>query len=290
MVDFSQDEAVIRFDISTLMTSGRDWWDVWITPYADQLQLPLEAYRPDLNGPPRRAVQIGLTQEMALQARIYDDFAVAQESKFHGDMPTQWWVGYDSFLTPDARRRDTVEIRLSREHLKVGMPEYDFWWIDGPIEPLDWDQGIVQFGHHSYNPTKGCTDCGPNTWHWDNVELAPAVPFTMLRADQRMVTPDNTTHVTFPADAPADAHLRFAGVGTNLEISVDGGSTWQRAQMQAQERYDDSTFQSYWTPIPAGTVQVHFRGEPWYDGDWYVRDISIWARSANAHQAAKVQR
>ena len=31
MIDFSE-EGVIRFDISTLRTSGRDWIDVWVTP------------------------------------------------------------------------------------------------------------------------------------------------------------------------------------------------------------------------------------------------------------------
>ena len=281
MVDFSQGEAVIRFDISTLKTSNRDWWDVWITPYDDQIQLPLEDFYPDLNGPPRRAVQLLLTQDMTLQAAVYDNFGVRQMSEIHGNIPTQWWIGYDSFLTPDARRRDTFEIRLSRDHLKVGMPDYDFWWIDSPIEPLDWDQGIVQFGHHSYNPAKcEAGQCGtPNTWHWDNVELSPAVPFTMIQADRRFVAPGGETRVSFAEPAPANARLRFSGIGSNLEVSFDGGVTWQAAQRQAQKSYDSGSFVSYWTPIPEGTTSVAFRGGPWWGGDWHIRDISIWARN-----------
>jgi hypothetical protein len=282
MLDFSGSEAVIRFDISTLRTSHRDWWDVWITPYDDQLQLPLEDFYPDLNGPPRRAVQILLTQELSLRARVYADFAVSQESEFHGNIPTQWWVGYDSFLTPDARRRDTFEIRLSRDHLKVGMPDYDFWWIDSPIEPLDWNQGVVQFGHHSYNPAK-CENgvCGtPNTWHWDNIEMNPTVPFTMIRADRRFLAPGGDTHINFSQPAPADARLRFAGIGSNLEVSFDGGQTWQIAELQPQKTYTEESFKSYWTPIPEGTTNVQFRGGPWWGGDWHVRDISIWAQAA----------
>lgn len=280
MVDFSQGEAVIRFDLSTLVTSKRDWWDVWITPFDDHLQLALEKEFPDLNGPPRRAVQIGLTPEMVLRAKIYADFAITQESTFHGDIPTQWSVGYDSFLTPDARRRDTFEIRLSRDHLKVGMPDYNFWWIDSPIEPLDWDQGVVQFGHHSYTPTKDCASCTPNTWHWDNIEIAPAIPFTIYRADRRYVDAETAPGVTFAAPAPSNAHLRFAGIGKNLEVSFDGGVSWQPAQVQAQSRSQEDHFKSHWMPVPAGVTEVQFRGEPWYGGGWHVRDISIWSRNA----------
>lgn len=36
------------------------------------------------------------------------------------------------------------------------MPAYNFWWIDATIPNLGWDMGVVQFGHHSYNPTKDC--------------------------------------------------------------------------------------------------------------------------------------
>lgn len=282
MVDFSEDEAVIRFDISTLATSDRDWWDVWITPYEEQLQLPLQEIYPDLNGPPRRALQIIMIQE-SIHAVVYNEFGVAQESEFQGNIPTKWGIKYSTFLTPDAARRDTFEIRLSRDHLKVGMPAYDFWWIDSTIQPLNWNQGIVQFGHHSYNPAK-CENgkCGsPNTWHWDNVTLTPTIPFTIMRADRRFVDPTVASYVTFAQPAPAAAHLRFAGIGTNLEVSFDGGTTWQPAQVQAQKKYVEGSFQSYWMPLPAGTTQVHFRGQPWWGGNWNVRDISIWSRTTN---------
>jgi hypothetical protein len=235
MLNFSQGEAVIHFDISTLQTSKRDWWDIWMTPYDDQLQLPLEDLHSNLNGSPRRAVQIVMTQE-TMRAVVYEEFAVAQLNEFHGDIPARWPTKYSPFLTPDARRRYTFEIRLSCNHLKVGMPDYNFWWMDSPIEPLNWDQGIVQFDHHSYNPAK-CENnaCGrPNTWHWDNVEMTPTVPFTMIQVDQRFVDGE-TASVTFAEAAPDNAHLRFTGIGTNLEVSFDNGTTWQPVQRQAQK-------------------------------------------------------
>src|SRR5829696_1968908 len=58
LLDFSTGEAVLRWDMSTIRGSGRDWIDLWISPYADHLQLPLESWLPDLNGRPRHALNI----------------------------------------------------------------------------------------------------------------------------------------------------------------------------------------------------------------------------------------
>jgi hypothetical protein len=277
LVDFSTGEAVIRWDLSTLRTSYRDWVDLWITPYDQNLQLPLEDWLPDLNGPPQNAIHIRIGfNDNAFSADVYRNFQVATH------LDANSWIGYDQFLTPDAARRDTFEVRLSRTHLKVGMPQYNFAWLDTPIDDLGWDQGVVQFGHHSYNPTKDCTGpCSPNTWHWDNVTLAPARPFTIIRAAQRTATRAAPT-VTLAQPAPANAHLRFTGIGSSLQVSFDGGTSWQPAQVQLQNSalFNDGHFLSYWTPIPPGTTQVQFRGQPWWGADWHVRSISVWAPPA----------
>jgi hypothetical protein len=83
--------------------------------------------------------------------------------------------------------------------------------------------------------------------------------------------------VNFPAPAPANAHLRFAGIGNNLEVTFDNGVTWQPAQMQALRQAAEEHFKSYWMPVPAGTTAVAFRGAPRWGAGWRVRDISIWA-------------
>jgi hypothetical protein len=275
LADFSQSEAVIRWDMSTLRTSGRDWVDLWISPFDEQLQLPLEL-EVDLSGPPRNAVQIRLDlSRNAFTASIYRDF---KEVPVEGEFSMQ---GYDSFLTPDAKRRDTFEVRMSRTHLSVGMPRYNFKWNDSEIPELGWSQGVVQFGHHSYNPSKDCSNpCGPNTWHWDNVQIAPARSFTMIKANRRFIDSEASSTVNLARPAPERAHLRFAGIGGSLEVSFDAGRTWQPAQIQAQdaEFFKDEHFRSYWTPIPARTQQVQFRGQDWWGGSWYVRDISVWAQ------------
>ncbi len=274
MVDFGNGEAVIRFDLSTLRTSGRDWITIWITPFDDNLQLPLEDWLPDLSGEPRNAVKFSMSlfpDETTFQAQVVRNFNVQDVE----DNPA---MSYEDFLEPSAVRRDTFEIRISRDHLMFGMPDYNYWWIDADIQPLGWTQGVVQFSHHSYNPTKGCNTCGPNTWHWDNIRIVPSVPFTMIQADRRYVDASTPPFVNFSQPAPENAYLRFAGIGSQIEVSFDGGATWQPAQVQDQRKYNSGAFWSYWTPIPAGVSTVYFRGGEWWGGDWHVRSISIWAR------------
>lgn len=292
LVDFSNDEATISWDMSTARSSGRDWVDLWITPYQDNLQLPLEDWLPDLDGEPRNAIHIRMdlaNGDTVFRTSIIRNFETIE-------LPEQNLEdGYESFLTPDAKRRDKFELRISRNHIRFGMPAYNFYWIDSAIPELDWGQGIVQFGHHSYNPAKdaGCpinqtakTGCAPTTWHWDTFNINPAVPFTILRADQRVVDAE-TAQINFPAPAPENAHLRFAGIGDKLEISFDSGNTWQAAVQQAQEKSAEELFSSYWTPIPAGTQSIQFRGDDWWGGPWVARDLSIWALDPASSAASK---
>jgi hypothetical protein len=277
LVDFTNGEAVIKFDLSTARTSLRDWMDVWISPYEDHLQLPLQDFYPDLSGEPRRAIQV----EMGNFNRK-TTFAINRIANFAatGLSSNKSYIGYESFLTPSAMRRDTFELHISRTHIKFGMPAYNFWWYDTKMPTLDWSVGVVQFGHHSYTPKKECAtgSCGPNTWHWDNVQISPAVPFTIIRATQRYTDVKAGAQMTLAASAPANARLRFSGIGKSLQVSFDNGATWVKAVTQAQERYTEEAFWSYWMPIPAGTKTIKFKGTKWWGGDWRVQDLSVWAR------------
>lgn len=274
LLDFSKGEAVLRFDVTTLRTSGRDWIDLWITPYEDNLQIPLHDWLPDLNGEPRRGIHItpGFDQKnTAFSANVVRNFQVQGVDGID-------WIGYEQFLSPSPMRRDTFELRLSRTHIKFGMPAYNFWWVDKAIPALDWSQGVVQLGHHSYTPTKDCAGCKPNTWHWDNFYMLPAVPFQIEQLAQRYVDANTTQRLSLPAPAPANAHLRFSGIGKSLQVSFDDGKTWVNAARQAQEKYKEEAFWTYWTPIPAGTTVVRFRGQDWSVGKWRMKDISVWSK------------
>lgn len=285
LVDFSSGTGVVKFDVSTLRRSDRDWIDLWISPYSDQLQLPLEDFLPDLQGPPRRAVHIRMDNfngQSVFRTTVIQNFVATEYT-------TNSFTGYESYFAPSPTIRQTFELDITRTHLKFGMPQYNLWWEDADIPDLGWNQGVVQLGHHSYNPYKGAClsgGCGPNTWHWDNVSISSAVPFTMLRAAQRSVDATTSAQVTFPAPSPQQANLRFAAVGTNLQFSINGGATWQAAQMQAQEKNVTEHFSSFWTPIPAGVTSVLLRGQDWWGGPWMIEDISIWSPVTSAPPAA----
>ncbi len=273
LVDFSKGEAIINFDVSTLRTSERDWIDLWISPYEDNLALPLQDQLPDLQGEPRNAVHIqmdGSIEKTVFRAKVVRNFQ-AQEVK------STWQGYYQDVLKADAKRRDTFQLRISQTHVAFGMPQYNLWWINSKIEDLGWNTGVVQFGHHSYTPDKNCNNCGPNTWHWDNVSISPARPFTIVRSQQRMIDQDSDPIVTFSQAAPLNAHLRFAAFGNNIEVSFDKGVSWHRAQKQTQEENNQYQTHSYWTAIPEGVKDVQLRGQGILNYGWHAQDFAIWS-------------
>lgn len=296
LVDFTNETAIIRLDMSTMRTSNRDWWDIWITPFDQNLTAPL-VLTVDLTGPPQNAIHFEMDAvNDAFAAFVYDDFKSTRYGTEYFGMQDD----YRSFLQADRARRDVFEVHISKNHIKMGMPAYNFWWVDEDMPTLDWTKGIVQFGHHSYNPAEdkclrttvdGQHDiCEPGTWHWDNVFIEPAVEFTMIHADRRYVDPaswerDNTTvhlgtsPVTFDKPAPKNAYMRFMAVGEDIEMSFDNGKTWVAAveQVQSEDYLKDEHFRSFWTPVPEGTQRVLFRAHNWWGGKWHVRNMSIWA-------------
>ena len=275
LVDFRNGESVVRFDVSTLRTSHRDWIDILLTPFGENQALPGESFFPDLSGPPRNSLHVRLDPNNSFSGRIRTDF-------HDTELSVNDYRGYDAVIAPSGMRRDTFELRVSRGRVRFGMPDMNLWWIDTTIADLGWNQAVLQLGHHSYNPTK-CNDieCGPlapNTWHWDNVSISASRPFTMLHGDRRYAD-QNADTIRFTAAAPDSAFLRFAGIGDDLEVTFDGGLTWVPATMQLQDPSLIVTehFKSYWMSIPAGIEQVAFRGTNWWGGNWRVKDLSIWS-------------
>ena len=155
-----------------------------------------------------------------------------------------------------------------------------------PPGGLPFDKGVVQFGHNSYN-VFDCEGCGsgPNTWHWDNIYLAPAEPFTALAANRRHVDNSSASFVTFNKPAPKNSAIQFTGIGFDLEVSFDGGSTWKPAVTQHNREIHNWRFKNYHMAIPQGTTRVDFRGTNPYDGHWQIQDISIISKRlpANAY-------
>jgi len=192
-------------------------------------------------------------------------------------------------LTTSAVRRDTFQLRISRTSVKFGMPAYNQWWIDRTIPDLGWSRAVVQLGHHSYNPRKACNfdgSCIPNTWHWDNVSISNAVPFTISKADLSYVDSTTRPYVNFPVGAPTGSYLRFSGIGTNIQVSFNGGQSWQAAPLHPVETAPEEHFKPYWMAVPTGTSRVYLRGSGWYGGDWMARGIAVWSQNLSAAPTA----
>lgn len=288
LMDFSQGEAVLRWNMSTLRTSSRDWIDFTIQPFDQEIQINFEDAHV-----PQEAVHFQMIGGGNLfEPSIWRNYVKER-------VPSDMFTGYDRVLTPSATRRDTFELRMSQTHIKFGMPEYNLWWVDTDIKPLGWNLGVVQLNQRSYNVQKGCArqeipesmienqfgtisnpygeaHCPPNTWHWDNFQIQPAVPFAMLRGDRRVVDAQNSGPINFPSPAPEGAVLHFVAGGVPIEYSLDNGASWQPAKIQGRPLNRPEHGEAYRQPIPAGTTSVMIRGHNNGSIKWAAQDIAIW--------------
>jgi hypothetical protein len=276
MMDFSSGSSTLSFDASTLRQSSRDWLDVWITPYADNLTLPFDMGDVDLQGVPRQGVHVAMSMfngETTFRCYQIDNFVETE-------VTDNWWDSLDSRLAaagraPSGSQRDTFQLVLSSNHLKFSSTTIPGWvGCDSALSQLNFTKGVVQLGHHSYNPTKDGSG-EPQTRHWDNVSISPAAPLTIIRADRRYVNSSSQT-LSFKSAAPSGASLRFSGNGNNIEVSYDGGTTWTAARLQPAQTNVDR-FKGYFTPIPQGTTSVKLRGADTFNGPFFTQDFAIFA-------------
>jgi hypothetical protein len=280
-LDLSQDEAVMRIDLSTFRSSTRDWVEFLVVPWDDDFQTVNDAN--DLF--PRNGVRVemvGIPGDTHFNIHLYRNGVT--ETIQGGN------VRLEKVLTPSAVRRDTFELRLSRTHVKFGMPAYNLWWQDQAIAPLSFDRGVVHLGHYSYTPEKdypqNCPEnrCTANTWHWDNLSLSSSAPFSIARPAERFAEggqdgngkPEGPDELTFAQPAPDGAYLRMAARGAGLRLSFDGGASWTPVQYRPQTPQSDSRFGSTWTPVPAGATRVLVQADP-TAGHWFVHSVSLWS-------------
>jgi hypothetical protein len=272
MLDFSAGEAVLKWDMSTNRTSSRDWIDLVLMPWEENLQVNFQ----DVHYP-QDAVHLNMGGANVFIPSVFRNYT---ETVMSTNLTTFDVILANHGLSPSATRRDTFELHVSPTHMKFMMPAYGFTWFDEDISPpLTWNQAVIQLNHRSYNPEKACIfdgTCAANTWHWDNVSISPAAPFTILRADRRVVN-KNATTVNFGAPSPANARLRFAGSGEPITYSLDGGRTWLNPTIQGRPSGKPEVGDAFWTPIPPGITSVQFQGTQLGSLDWGIIDTSIWA-------------
>lgn len=279
MVSWASGEGVIRFDLSTLQTSSRDWINVFVSAFDSHMAVPATLEAVALNGPARDGIYFEMLSNGNICPRFVRNFIVTRlECR-------EEWKALSDKIVVSATLRSTVEIRLTNSRVKVSLPNEGVVFSDVALpSALPFTEGVVQFGHYSYTPEKECTrptGCPPNTWHWDEIHLAPSVPFTIIRADRRFVDGSGGT-VTFNSPAPRGAKMGFFAYGREPDLSFDGGATWQAPVQQASVKLADPDRQ-YFTPIPEGTTKVMLRpARPiafWGDLQfWMARDFTIWVR------------
>lgn len=267
LLDFSQG-GVVQFDMSTERMSLRDWTDIWITPYADNLTLPFTQGDVDLQGVPRTAIHIEMSAfngGTTFRCNRVDNFVQEEVESF-------WW---ETFPHSSATVRDTFRLEVSPTHVKFFSTTMPWTACDTDLAALGWTQGVVQLGHHSYNPAKDNAGV-PATWHWDNVSVSPSTPFTIIHADRRYA--DTGTTVNFDSPAPAGSNVRFSANGI---VEINTGSGWVPAQVQPASGSFDRV-RDYWHPVPAGTTSIQIRGAATPNGPFFAKDFHVWSRDTAA--------
>lgn len=213
-------EAIIRLDVSTFRSSQRDWIDLWLTPYDDNIATPFNIAEVDLNGSPMNSITLRMGN---FNGTDFDLFMTHNLDGTFRNVPLggAWWLSLEDHFKNQLGRgcvvgtlgcshasgtsksvRDTFEIRISKTHIKAWMPylvnqsgvpkpltfiDKNFSSVTNAPATLPWRQLMVQFGHHSYNPHKDGTDRATptitpaNTWHWDNFYMAPSTAQLTVR-------------------------------------------------------------------------------------------------------------
>jgi hypothetical protein len=275
LVDFSAGPAMIQFEMSTERQSLRDWPDLWVTPWEDNLTLPFGEGDVDLQGPPRRGVHVSAHSSQSSWQVYTISNSVEKEVRGCGLCSMQSGIAAG---TNQAATRQTFRLTISSTHLRMERLESptasQLTFADLAIPDLGFTTGVVQFAHHSYTPTKDGAGV-PATWHWDNFTISPSIPFQIIHTPKRTLQ-GSSGSVTFTSPAPSNSWLRFTAIGT-VEYSVNGGTTWVSASKQRFQGHVEHK-SSYFLRIPEDvqTVQLRFSPDTWYKGPYIAQDFAIW--------------
>lgn len=266
VLDWSEKPARFAFDVSTARSTKRDWIDVWLTPWDQNMVLPSDPGTPDLSGPPAKAIHLQLTNRFAWQVTAYPEGAKISRNEWM-DIPVPF----------SKLQRDRFTIAVEKGHLTIfytnaaSKQNRVVERVQLPAN-LGFNQAVVQIGHHSYTPAKDCEDskigsCGPNTWHWDNISLEPARAFSVRGA------PDISKSGSVPLGS---GWLRFAARGAT---EIDWGSGWTPVRPVNRAEPNAGGFASYFLPIPTAAKQILVRGEPTWAGEWKAKQIGVWTKA-----------
>lgn len=266
MADFSNGPSTVGFDVSTFVSSSRDWLDVLITPFADAMSYP---FRSDLDvdgsGLPRNAIHIEQTFGSDLwEIELIRNNVVQTLGSLR--------IPYDRIGGASKVTRTPVRIVIAATSITLSYPTISGASATVRFAALDWNQGIVQLGHHSYTPLKDCEFtpglvCAANTWHWDNVRISPARRFYQWQATPERtgaaIYDSNPRSISFGKPAPANATLVFSG-NCGVQVRDSSTSPWRAATIIANQNVEHT--QSYRVSVRQGSTGLQFRfvANGWY--------------------------
>jgi hypothetical protein len=318
VADFSAGPATISWDQSTLRTSSRDWVYITLTPFMEHHEMPylnVDQHIPAHN----IRILLGGANTFILSEQVngqdvripqQDDYHTWQDV-FHAQTPP---------LEESPTRRDTFQVTLDQNRISFCMPHYQgfngdptFCWarnvqLPQALSPSVWsNQASVQITHVVYNAEKACEDgalangfdnntvldqfsivhnaygdanCPPNTWHWDNVSINPAVGYSVIQSSPQdfHTNTGSPTTVQFAQPAPAGAYLSFVSWGDTpqLAVSFNNGANWNAPRFQASTSLaHPEVGENVFMPIPAGQRSIVVRGANGYWGTFEAQAFKI---------------
>ncbi len=275
LLDWSNGPATLTFDVSTHRASTRDWIDLWLQDINGNVALPLEDGLPDLQANDGSNMPAG---HQFLHIDGEGNIKGFPNARSQAG-PVSGWDHDLAWSADSATQRDTFQLTINATTFSfckmTGEPTPICWAKDLP-HGLTITQATVQLGHHSYNPQKDGAGL-PGTWHWDNINLSPAAPFTIIKSSTRAITGPGGT-INFNAPAPANAYLRFSAVGN---VTVNG-----QAVQPVRPTTHDEAANNYLLPIPEGTqsVLIGLAMNTWYAGPFQAAGFSMFAWASAAGQ------
>jgi cell division septation protein DedD len=288
MLDWSSGPATFDFDVSTWRRSSRDWWEILVTPFAENVVIPNKEDAQAYTG--FRIVMINDRPHTQFLGDVFTNGVGAPLDSTPYGTSVEGVLAAEG-LSGDAARRDAFRLTVSAAGVKFAMIRAGSQrvFVDDDDQSFAWTKGVVQVNHYGYNPTKGCNDdgtCGPGTYHWDDFVLSPAAPFTIIRATQDVANSADDS-VRFDTASPAGSFLRFSAWGEGVQYSANGGATWNTPTLKGRSSpgapgYSwDRNSESYWAAIPAGVTDVRFRCSGQCRGayGWGVSNIAVWSET-----------
>ncbi|MDZ7639870.1 MAG: hypothetical protein U5J83_16735 [Bryobacterales bacterium] len=237
--------------------------DVWITPWEENLALPLTDWLPDLQGEPRRAIQVTMDfGQPRWFVNVIENHQVTRVAQ----------LDWPAAVRQTHTDRTRLELRIGADGIRFGMPEYNAW-STASLAALPFTSGSLVWPPLVRRRRE---DGGkPNSWGWDDASSWAAC-FAWMRCARIL---SGAGRLEFAAPAPEGARLRFAAV---CNVELNDGSGWVRAERQPEEFHRPEHFSSYFVPIRSGATQaeVRFLPDGWYSGfPCAIKDAMVWAMS-----------